>query len=150
MVPENDRTMYLSGLEPLRVNKDTGFINIGERCNVSGSRKFCRLIQEDKIEEALEIAKEQVASGAQILDLNFDEGMLDGPKAMTNFVNHLAGEPSVSRVRLFVLLLLMRGRGCEGCSKFHLGFSVLSLSLRHRRALTIVVLRWLVCVGLCE
>eukprot|EP00698_Gefionella_okellyi_P010044 TRINITY_DN2582_c0_g1_i1.p1 TRINITY_DN2582_c0_g1~~TRINITY_DN2582_c0_g1_i1.p1 ORF type:complete len:1260 (-),score=372.48 TRINITY_DN2582_c0_g1_i1:95-3796(-) len=94
--------MWLSGLEPLRISKESNFVNIGERCNVAGSRVFCRLIQENNYEKGVNIASEQVASGAQLLDLNFDDGMLDGVRCMTNFVNHVVTEPNASKVPLVI------------------------------------------------
>jgi len=94
--------MVLSGLEPFRIGKDTNFINIGERCNVAGSRKFLRLIKQGYYEEALSVAKEQVENGAQILDINMDEGMLDGPTAMTRFMNLISSEPDVAKVPLCI------------------------------------------------
>eukprot|EP00041_Stephanoeca_diplocostata_P026308 m.706541 g.706541 ORF g.706541 m.706541 type:complete len:1273 (+) comp22933_c0_seq1:226-4044(+) len=92
----------LSGLEKMQMDPTCNFVNIGERCNVAGSRKFLRLIKENKYEEALAIAKEQVESGAQIIDLNFDEGMLDGVAAMTKFCNLIASEPDISKVPLCI------------------------------------------------
>ena len=77
--------LQLSGLEPLVVSPESNFINIGERTNVTGSRKFLRLIQEENYEEALEVARDQVEGGAQVLDVNMDEGMLDGEAAMVTF-----------------------------------------------------------------
>jgi len=94
--------MLLAGLEPLKVGKLSNFVNIGERCNVAGSRKFCRLIKENKYDEALEIAKVQVENGAQILDINMDEGLLDGVAAMTKFCNLISSEPDISKVPLCI------------------------------------------------
>ena len=88
----------MSGLEPFRIGNYTNFVNIGERCNVAGSKKFLRLIKEDKYEEALSVAKEQVENGAQVIDVNFDEGMLDSVSCMTKFLNLLSSEPDVARV----------------------------------------------------
>ena len=79
--------LKLSGLEPLGITKETNFVNVGERTNVTGSRKFLRLIQEDKYEDALAVALEQVQGGAQIIDINMDEGMIDGEKAMVKFLH---------------------------------------------------------------
>ncbi|RUP46241.1 vitamin B12-dependent methionine synthase [Jimgerdemannia flammicorona] len=94
--------MVLSGLEPLRIDALTNFVNVGERCNVAGSRKFCRHIIKGEYEEALNIARSQVESGAQIVDVNFDEGLLDGKAAMTKFLNLLAGDPDIARVPLMI------------------------------------------------
>ncbi|CAO3623115.1 unnamed protein product [Cunninghamella blakesleeana] len=94
--------MILSGLEVLTVNSTTGFVNVGERCNVAGSRKFCRHILKGEFEEALAIARAQVENGAQIIDCNFDEGLLDGKAAMTKFLNLLASDPDCARVPLMV------------------------------------------------
>ncbi|HKL03309.1 MAG TPA: methionine synthase [Cryomorphaceae bacterium] len=94
--------MKLSGLESLNIIPATNFVNVGERTNVTGSRKFLRLIQEDKYDEAVDIALEQVRGGAQILDVNMDEGMLDGEKAMTRFLNLIAAEPEIARVPFMV------------------------------------------------
>lgn len=94
--------MWLSGLELLEAKPEINFINIGERCNVAGSRKFLRLIKEQKYEEALTIAHKQVEDGAQILDINMDEGLLDGAKEMTTFLNLLASDPDVSRVPVMI------------------------------------------------
>ena len=94
--------LQLSGLEPLTVTPQSNFINIGERTNVTGSRKFLRLIREEKYGEALEIARGQVEGGAQILDVNMDEGMLDGVQAMTIFLNLIASEPDISRIPIMI------------------------------------------------
>jgi 5-methyltetrahydrofolate--homocysteine methyltransferase len=99
---ETNKYLKLSGLEPLVVTPETNFVNVGERTNVTGSRKFLRLIKEEKYEEALSIAKEQVEGGAQIIDINMDEGMLDGVYAMTTFLNLIASEPDISRVPLMI------------------------------------------------
>jgi 5-methyltetrahydrofolate--homocysteine methyltransferase len=97
-----DGYSILSGLEPFRIGTYTNFVNIGERCNVAGSKKFLRLIKEDKYEEALSIAKEQVENGAQIIDVNFDEGMLDSVECMTKFLYLLSSEPDVARVPICI------------------------------------------------
>ncbi|MBD3583196.1 methionine synthase [Flavobacterium selenitireducens] len=97
-----NRYLKLSGLEPLIVTAETNFINVGERTNVTGSRKFLRLIKEEKYDEALDIARGQVEGGAQIIDINMDEGMLDGVAAMTKFLNLIAAEPDISRVPLMI------------------------------------------------
>ncbi|GAB6010778.1 methionine synthase [Viscerimonas tarda] len=94
--------MWLSGLELLEASPDINFINIGERCNVAGSRKFLRLIKEGNHEEALTIARKQVEDGAQVIDVNMDEGLLDGLKEMTTFLNLMASDPDVSRVPVMV------------------------------------------------
>ncbi|MBP4142828.1 methionine synthase [Flavobacterium sp. P4023] len=99
---ETRKNLVLSGLEPLTITPESLFINVGERTNVTGSRKFLRLIKEEKYEEALSIAKEQVEGGAQIIDINMDEGMLDGVYAMTKFLNLIAAEPDISRVPIMI------------------------------------------------
>ena len=96
--PEVDRFTHLSGLERLVIRPDTNFIMVGERTNVAGSRKFARLIREGEYEEAVTIAREQVEGGANIIDINMDEGMLDSVEAMTTFLNHVAAEPEIVRV----------------------------------------------------
>ncbi|WP_417369138.1 methionine synthase [Flavobacterium beibuense] len=96
------RYLKLSGLEPLIVTPESNFINVGERTNVTGSRKFLRLIKEEKYEEALDIARAQVEGGAQIIDINMDEGMLDGVSAMTTFLNLIASEPDIARVPIMI------------------------------------------------
>lgn len=94
--------LQLSGLEPLYVDENSIFVNVGERTNVTGSRKFLRLIKEEKYEEALSVAREQVEGGAQIIDVNMDEGMLDGVYAMTKFLNLIAAEPDIARVPVMI------------------------------------------------
>ncbi|XP_041818840.1 methionine synthase isoform X1 [Chelmon rostratus] len=94
--------MLLAGLEPFRIGPYTNFVNIGERCNVAGSRKFAKLIMAGNYEEALSIAKAQVEMGAQVLDINMDEGMLEGPTAMARFCNFIASEPDIARVPLCI------------------------------------------------
>ena len=96
------RNLVLSGLEPLIITPESVFVNIGERTNVTGSRKFLRLIKEEKYDEALSIAKEQVEGGAQIIDINMDEGMLDGEYAMVKFLNLIAAEPDIARVPIMI------------------------------------------------
>jgi 5-methyltetrahydrofolate--homocysteine methyltransferase len=94
--------LRLSGLEPLIVRPETNFINIGERTNVTGSKKFARLIRENKYEEALSVARQQVENGAQVIDINMDDALLDGVQAMTTFVNLLQSEPDICKVPLMI------------------------------------------------
>jgi 5-methyltetrahydrofolate--homocysteine methyltransferase len=94
--------MQLSGLEPLIINKNTGFVNVGERTNVTGSRRFARLIANDQYNEAVEVARDQVENGAQIIDINMDDGMIDGVEAMTRFLNLIAAEPDIARVPFMI------------------------------------------------
>ncbi len=94
--------LHLSGLEELRITPEINFVNVGERCNVAGSRKFLRLIKEKKYDEALDIARKQVEDGAQVIDVNMDDGLLDGVEEMTNFLNMLASDPDVARVPLMI------------------------------------------------
>ncbi|MGB0918498.1 MAG: methionine synthase [Flavobacteriales bacterium] len=94
--------LQLSGLEPLTIFPGSNFINIGERTNVTGSRKFLRLIKEEKFDEALSVARDQVEGGAQILDINMDEGMIDGKEAMVKYLNLLAAEPDISRIPIMI------------------------------------------------
>jgi 5-methyltetrahydrofolate--homocysteine methyltransferase len=96
------RPLKLSGLEPLVITANTNFVNVGERTNVTGSRKFLRLIKEEKFDEALDVAREQVEGGAQIIDVNMDEGMIDGVEAMTTFLNLIAAEPDIARVPIMI------------------------------------------------
>ena len=98
----NKATLKLSGLEPLIVTPESNFVNVGERTNVTGSRKFARLIKEENYEEALAIARNQVEGGAQILDVNMDEGMLDGKEAMVRFLNLIAAEPDIARIPIMI------------------------------------------------
>ena len=102
LIPDKDFTSMLSGLEPLFMNKDSLFINVGERTNVTGSRKFARLIKEKNYEEALDVARDQVESGAQIIDINMDEGMLDSEKEMQHFLKLLATEPNICKVPVMI------------------------------------------------
>jgi 5-methyltetrahydrofolate--homocysteine methyltransferase len=92
----------LSGLEPLNIGPELNFVNVGERTNVTGSRRFRRLIEEDRYEEALEVARQQVEGGAQILDVNMDEGLLDSEAAMVRFLNLIASEPDIARIPIMV------------------------------------------------
>jgi len=94
--------LKLSGLEPLIVTKESNFINIGERTNVTGSRAFLRMIKEERYEDALSVALEQVQGGAQVIDVNMDEGMIDGKEAMVKFLNLMASEPDISRIPVMV------------------------------------------------
>jgi len=94
--------MKLSGLEPLVLNENSNFINIGERTNVAGSRKFLRLIKEERFDEALDVARHQVDGGAQIIDINFDDGLIDGKQAMVRFLNLIAAEPDICRVPIMI------------------------------------------------
>ncbi len=94
--------MKLSGLEPLVLNENSNFINVGERTNVAGSKKFLRLIKEEKFDEALDVARHQVDGGAQIIDINFDDGLIDGKEAMVRFLNLIAAEPDICRVPIMI------------------------------------------------
>jgi len=101
-IPELKPYLRLSGLEPLIVRPETNFVNVGERTNVTGSRKFARLIKEENYEEGLSIAKDQVEGGAQILDVNMDEGMLESEEVMTKFLNLMASEPDIAKLPIMV------------------------------------------------
>ncbi|MGV3528182.1 MAG: methionine synthase [Flavisolibacter sp.] len=94
--------LHLSGLEPLTIRPESNFINVGERTNVTGSKKFARLVREEKYEEALSVARQQVESGAQILDVNMDDALLDGVKAMTTFLNLLQAEPDIAKIPVMI------------------------------------------------
>lgn len=96
------RPLRLSGLEPLVITPESNFINVGERTNVAGSKKFLRLIKEDKFEEALEVARDQVEGGAQILDVNMDDGLIEGKEAMLRFLNLLVAEPDIARIPIMI------------------------------------------------
>src|SRR5918998_2708308 len=94
--------LRLSGLEPLVVRPETNFVNVGERTNVTGSKKFARLIRDGRYEEALSVARQQVESGAQILDVNMDDALLDGEKAMKTFLNLLQAEPDIAKIPIMI------------------------------------------------
>ncbi|HDY7456172.1 TPA: methionine synthase [Vibrio vulnificus] len=102
VLPEIPVACRLSGLEPLTIAKDTLFVNVGERTNVTGSARFKRLIKEELYDEALDVAREQVENGAQIIDINMDEGMLDAEACMVRFLNLCASEPEISKVPIMV------------------------------------------------
>ena len=101
-IPHLDKDMRLSGLEAVNINKSSNFVNIGERTNITGSLKFKRLIKENNFEEALTIALNQVEGGAQVIDINMDDGMLDGKECMVNFLNLVASDPDISRVPIMI------------------------------------------------
>jgi 5-methyltetrahydrofolate--homocysteine methyltransferase len=94
--------LRLAGLEPLTVRPETNFVNVGERTNVTGSKKFARLIREGLYEEALSVARQQVESGAQIIDINMDDALLDGVQAMTTFINLVQAEPDIARIPIMI------------------------------------------------
>ncbi|MDF0715690.1 methionine synthase [Muricauda sp. 334s03] len=96
------RYLKLSGLEPLVVTPDSNFINVGERTNVAGSKRFLRLIKEEKFDEALDVARNQVEGGAQIIDVNMDDGLIDGKEAMVKFLNLIVSEPDIARVPIMI------------------------------------------------
>jgi len=102
VAPEQNGFTHLSGLESLTIRPESNFIMVGERTNVAGSRKFARLIREENYEEALSVARAQVEGGANILDVNMDEGMLDSAKAMTEFLNYLASEPDIAKLPIMI------------------------------------------------
>src|SRR3989344_2130118 len=102
VIPDIPKACRLSGLEPFTIDRNSLFINVGERTNITGSAKFARLIREDNYTEALEVALQQVEAGAQVIDINMDEGMLDSKKAMVTFLNLIAGEPDISRVPIMI------------------------------------------------
>jgi 5-methyltetrahydrofolate--homocysteine methyltransferase len=99
---KNKKYLKLSGLEPLIITPESNFINVGERTNVAGSKKFLRLIKERNFEEALSVAREQVENGAQIIDVNMDDGLIDGKEAMVKFLNLVIAEPDISRVPIMI------------------------------------------------
>ncbi|MFH4968679.1 methionine synthase [Gaetbulibacter sp. M240] len=102
MALKQTKYMRLSGLEPLVLNENSNFVNVGERTNVAGSRKFLRLIKEEQFDEALDIARHQVDGGAQIIDINMDDGLIDGKTAMVRFLNLIAAEPDICRVPIMI------------------------------------------------
>jgi 5-methyltetrahydrofolate--homocysteine methyltransferase len=102
MKVKQTKYMHLSGLEPLVLNENSNFTNVGERTNVAGSRKFLRLIKEERFDEALGVARHQVDGGAQIIDINFDDGLIDGKQAMVRFLNLIAAEPDICRVPIMI------------------------------------------------
>ena len=102
MSNKRNATLKLSGLEPLIVTAESNFVNIGERTNVTGSRAFLRMIKEEDYESALTVARDQVEGGAQILDVNMDEGMIDGKEAMIKFLNLIASEPDIARIPVMI------------------------------------------------
>ncbi|OWL86331.1 methionine synthase (B12-dependent) [Halopseudomonas aestusnigri] len=102
VIPDIPRACRLSGLEPFTIDRNSLFVNVGERTNITGSAKFARLIREENYAEALEVAQQQVEAGAQIIDINMDEGMLDSKAAMVRFLNLIASEPDISRVPIMI------------------------------------------------
>src|SRR5256885_6880693 len=94
--------LRLAGLEPLTIRPESNFVNIGERTNVTGSKKFARLVRENKYEEALSVARQQVENGAQILDVNMDDALLDGVKAMTTYLNLIQSEPDIAKIPIMI------------------------------------------------
>ena len=101
-VPEIEVRCRLSGLEPLNIGPDSLFVNVGERTNVTGSARFAKLIKDDDFDTALDVARQQVANGAQIIDINMDEGLIDSEAAMVKYLNLLAAEPDISRVPVMI------------------------------------------------
>ncbi|UVM19703.1 methionine synthase [Pseudomonas wadenswilerensis] len=101
-IPDIPKACRLSGLEPFTIDRNSLFVNVGERTNITGSAKFARLIREENYTEALEVALQQVEAGAQVIDINMDEGMLDSQAAMVKFLNLIAGEPDISRVPIMI------------------------------------------------
>ncbi|MBT8766614.1 methionine synthase [Metapseudomonas boanensis] len=102
VIPDIPKACRLSGLEPFTIDRNSLFVNVGERTNITGSAKFARLIREENYTEALEVALQQVEAGAQVIDINMDEGMLDSKAAMVTFLNLIAGEPDISRVPIMI------------------------------------------------
>lgn len=101
-IPDIPKACRLSGLEPFTIDRNSLFVNVGERTNITGSAKFARLIREENYTQALEVALQQVEAGAQVIDINMDEGMLDSQAAMVKFLNLIAGEPDISRVPIMI------------------------------------------------
>lgn len=102
VVPDRSQNTILAGLEKLELYPESNFINIGERTNMAGSKKFARLIKESNYDEALSIARQQIENGAEIIDVNLDDAMLESDEAMTNFLNHIAAEPNISKVPIMI------------------------------------------------
>ena len=96
------RILTLSGLEPFELRSNLNFVNVGERTNVTGSRKFLKLIKDNKYNDAVEIARDQVEGGAQILDVNMDEGLIDGKEAMVKFLNLIQAEPDIAKIPIMI------------------------------------------------
>src|SRR5207253_8030616 len=96
------RKLRLSGLEPFNIDDDSLYVNVGERTNVTGSKAFARLILNEQYDEALAVARQQVENGAQVIDINMDEAMLDSKAAMVRFLNLIAGEPDIARVPIMI------------------------------------------------
>ena len=101
-LPEIERKMRLSGLEAVTISQLSNFVNIGERTNVMGSKKFRRLIKDDKFDEALSVALQQVENGAQIIDVNMDDGLIDGVDSMVHFLHLIASEPDICKVPIMI------------------------------------------------
>jgi 5-methyltetrahydrofolate--homocysteine methyltransferase len=101
-IPNPPRYTSLSGLEPMEIRSDSLFVNVGERTNVAGSKKFSRLIKEEKYEDALDVARQQVRNGAQVIDVNMDEALLDSKKSMESFLNMIASDPEIARVPIMI------------------------------------------------
>ena len=112
----NENKLILSGLEPLIIRQDSNFVNVGERTNVTGSKKFLRCIQEQRWDDAIAIAREQVEGGAQIIDINMDEAMIDGKKTMVHFLNLIASEPDIAKIPIMIdssnWEIILAGLGC--------------------------------------
>lgn len=102
VVPPKDNLSHFSGLEPFTMTKEINFVNVGERTNISGSLRFKKMIAEGRFEDALKVARDQVENGAQILDVNMDDGMIDGKKAMVRFLNLVAAEPDIARIPIMI------------------------------------------------
>src|SRR6185369_10830366 len=102
VIPKFEPKLRLAGLEPLNIGHDSLFVNVGERTNVTGSRAFARLVLAGDYPEALSVARQQVESGAQVIDVNMDEAMLDSAAAMTRFLQLVAAEPDISRVPIMI------------------------------------------------
>ena len=101
-IPQTTPHLKLSGLEPVMITPETNFVNIGERTNVAGSSKFKKLIFEENYEEAAQVAADQVENGAQLIDVNFDDGLLDGEQCMTRFLNLIGTEPEIAKVPVVI------------------------------------------------